>query len=65
VAKLAPPSPKDHPNAYAVVSSASVSGILLYEANERLSIGLAPIEAAFIVGLIATAWTALGNRKSG
>ena len=62
MAKLSPPSPTAHPNAFAGISSATVTALLVYECNTRLGFDISELEAGFIVALVTSAFLFLGKR---
>ena len=56
VKKIAPPSPVQHPNAYAGFSVSMVAGLLVYELHNRLGVDITDQESLAIVsGLVALA----------
>lgn len=63
MAKLRPPSPTDHPNAYGGGLAALTTAVLVYEANNRLGFDLSELEASFIVAWTTAAVLFFGKRK--
>lgn len=63
MAKLTPPSPVSHPNAFAGISSATVTTLIVYECNTRLGFDISELEAGFIVALVTAGFLFLGKRK--
>jgi hypothetical protein len=59
-----PPSPVDHPAAYGTLSTATIAGFLVAEANSRLGFDLNIYEATMIVGVVGwTYFAAFGKKK--
>jgi hypothetical protein len=58
-----PPSPVDHPAAYGTLSTASIAGFLVWEANNRLGFNLDIIEATMLVGVVGWAYFAAFGKK--
>ena len=61
--RIAPPSPVDHPNAYAGFSVAGVAGLLVYEAKTRLNMDVTTQEALFIVSAVVWLTLYLGGKR--
>lgn len=61
---LSPPSPADHPNAFAGFSAASVASLLVYEAKTRLGVDLTNQEALFIVSAFAGLVLLFGRKRA-
>ena len=57
MAKLTPPSPVEHPNAYAGFTTVGAAGLLVYELHTRLNVDITQTEALFIIG--AATWLVL------
>jgi hypothetical protein len=57
------PSPKDHPNAYAVGTLGGLSAFLVTEAKTRLNIDLTMEEAAYIVAGVSALVVFFGRHK--
>lgn len=62
---MSPPSPKKHPNAFAGLSSATVSAFIVYECNTRFGLNISELEAGFIVAAITSLYLFFGPKPSG
>lgn len=60
---MKPPSPREHPNAFAGLSVGSVTSLLVYEAKTRLGVDLTVEEAGIIVSTIIGAYLFFGPHK--
>lgn len=59
---MKPPSPTQHPNAYAGISVGSVTSLLMYELKYRLGIDLTIEEAGMIVSGTIAVFLYFGKR---
>lgn len=61
--KPAPPSPVQHPNAYAGLSTTMVAGLLVYELKTRLGVDITDQEALAIVAGFVSLVLFLGRKR--
>jgi hypothetical protein len=59
---MKPPSPAQHPNAYAGISVGSVTSLLVFEAKSRLGVDLTVEEAGMIVSGIIGLYLFFGKK---
>lgn len=58
------PSPINHPNAFAGLSSASASALVVAELHDRLGVSITPLEGSGIVAIVVTLVLFAGRKLS-
>ena len=64
MAKLSPPSPKDHPNAYGGGLTATTTALIVYECNTRLGFNITELEAGWLVAIATASYLAAFGKKA-
>jgi hypothetical protein len=63
--KIEPSVVQRNPNAFMGLSTATLTALLIYEADHRFGIDLTEVEATFLVGIVTSVVLFIGKRIPG